>query len=94
MSDWIEHDGTCCPVPVGTWVEVRQDDGKMDAFLIDGEHWHTDDPPGFYGNRWFWYSIHPSYQHERIIAYRLLRSRAADEMIERIRNLEPERELA
>lgn len=27
MSDWIEHDGTGCPVPRGTLVEVMWEDG-------------------------------------------------------------------
>ena len=34
---WIDHDGTCCPVAAGTFVEVRWQDGVVAKFIVPAE---------------------------------------------------------
>ena len=85
MSDewgpWIEHDGSGCPVPKGTWVRVRMQNGNVHegralmTRIIGGEGCDPD-------ACWKW---QPGFI--RIVAYRVRKPRALIQLREMIKNL-------
>lgn len=98
MTDWIAHDGTCCPVSVGTWVEVRRSDGAQAGVTVD-EQSHTPISSDWrLVSRWFWDAVALGVmvggKDLRIIAYRIPSARHVEAIKASIKNPVKEREPA
>lgn len=78
---WIEHDGTCCPLPKGTVVDIQRANGfivlgypvgharaNLDGSIrvVGPDH---PKPPTC--SSWIWASISEPWKHVRIVRYRL-----------------------
>ena len=79
---WVEHDGTGCPVPIGTWVQVAGKHGGVDEGRVT--------QASFDESRSQWFKRYVG-EWDYIIRYRIRKPRALEQLREIARN--PEREL-
>lgn len=86
---WVKHDGSGCPLPIGTEVEINHGNGVRNVCTIDDRS-QTPFPTGMV-NMWFWFAAasHSAYWPWRIIEYRTPRSDAGEALIQSVRDMEP-----
>ncbi|PZQ99189.1 MAG: hypothetical protein DI533_00330 [Cereibacter sphaeroides] len=78
---WIEHDGLSFPVPPGEILYVRDKIGREGSGQVQ--------PPDPFaiGDCFIWASLHPLHWHWAIVAYRRLRPKALQNLIDLVENL-------